>query len=131
MNVVGTIQLLDAIRELDVDTRFYNASTSEMYGGQTNKMIDEQSPFQPQSPYASSKLYSHWISVNYRESYDLFASNDVCFNHESPRRGKRFVTRKISRATAKIAAGYQDRANLGKLDAKRDWGFAPEYVEGM
>lgn len=131
VNALGTLRLLDAIRESAIDTKFYNASTSELYGGQTGEPLNEESPFNPRSPYACSKLYSHWITVNYRESYDLHASNGICFNHESPRRGKRFVTRKISRAVAKIQAGYQDRLYLGNLDAKRDWGYAPEYVEGM
>lgn len=131
VNALGTLRLLDAIRESEVDTRFYNASTSEMYGGQTNELLDEESPFQPRSPYACSKLFSHWITINYRESYDLHTSNGICFNHESPRRGKRFVTRKITRAVARIRGGYQDRIYLGNLNAKRDWGFAPEYVEGM
>lgn len=131
VNALGTLRLLDAIRESRIDTRFYNASTSELYGGQTDKLLDEDTPFHPRSPYAVSKLYSHWITVNYREAYDLFACNGICFNHESPRRGKRFVTRKISRAVAKIDAGLQEKVYLGNLDAKRDWGYAPEYVEGM
>jgi len=131
VNALGTLRLLDAIRESSIDTRFYNASTSELYGGQTGELLDEESPFHPRSPYACSKLFAHWITVNYREAYDLFACNGICFNHESPRRGKRFVTRKISRAVAKIEAGLQDRLYLGNLNAKRDWGYAPEYVEGM
>lgn len=130
-NAMGTLRLLDAIRESRIETRFYHASTSELYGGQTNEPLDEVSPFHPRSPYACSKLFAHWITVNYREAYGLHASNGICFNHESPRRGKRFVTRKITRAVAKIRAGHQDKLYLGNLDAKRDWGYAPEYVEGM
>jgi GDPmannose 4,6-dehydratase len=130
-NALGTLRLLDAIRESRIDTRFYHASTSELYGGQTGEPLNETSPFNPRSPYACSKLFAHWITVNYREAYGLHASNGICFNHESPRRGKRFVTRKISRAVAKIAAGYQDVLYLGNLEAKRDWGYAPEYVRGM
>ncbi|SFR90184.1 GDPmannose 4,6-dehydratase [Halomicrobium zhouii] len=130
-NALGTLRVLDAIRESRIDTRFYHASTSELYGGQTSEPLNEQSPFRPRSPYACSKLYAHWITINYRQSYGLHASNGICFNHESPRRGKRFVTRKITRAVAKINAGYQDKLYLGNLDAKRDWGYAPEYVEGM
>jgi GDPmannose 4,6-dehydratase len=130
-NALGTLRLLDAIRESRVDTKFYHASTSELYGGQTGEPLNEDSPFQPRSPYAVSKLFAHWITVNYRQSYGLHASNGICFNHESPRRGKRFVTRKISRAVAKITQGKQDILYLGNLDAKRDWGYAPEYVEGM
>lgn len=131
VNALGTLRVLDAIRESRVETRFYNASTSELFGGQTDEPLDESSPFYPRSPYACSKLFAHWITVNYREAYDIYACNGICFNHESPRRGKRFVTRKISRAVAKISAGLQEKVYLGNLDAKRDWGFAPEYVEGM
>jgi GDPmannose 4,6-dehydratase len=130
-NALGTLRLLDAIRESGIDTRFYHASTSELYGGQTSEPLNEESPFQPRSPYACSKLFAHWITINYREAYDLHASNGILFNHESSRRGKRFVTRKISRAVAKINAGYQDKLYLGNLEAKRDWGYAPEYVEGI
>jgi GDPmannose 4,6-dehydratase len=130
-NALGTLRLLDAIRESRIDTKFYHASTSELYGGQTGEPLNEDSPFRPRSPYATSKLFAHWITVNYRQSYGLHASNGICFNHESPRRGKRFVTRKISRAVAKITQGKQDTLYLGNLDAKRDWGYAPEYVKGM
>lgn len=130
-NALGTLRLLDAIRESRIDTRFYQASTSELYGGQTGEPLNEESSFHPRSPYACSKLFAHWITINYRESYDIHASTGILFNHESPRRGKRFVTRKISRAVAKIQAGYQDKLYLGNLDAKRDWGYAPEYVEGI
>ncbi|MFB6201238.1 MAG: GDP-mannose 4,6-dehydratase [Halorhabdus sp.] len=131
VNALGTLRLLDALRQSRVDARFYHASTSELFGGQTEAVLDETSPFNPRSPYACSKLFAHWITVTYREAYDLFACNGICFNHESPRRGKRFVTRKITRAVAKIDAGIQDRVYLGNLDARRDWGYAPEYVEGM
>lgn len=131
VNGLGTLRLLDAIKESRIDTRFYNASTSELYGGKTDKPLDEETQFHPRSPYAVSKQFAHWITINYREAYDLFACNGICFNHESPRRGKRFVTRKISRAVAKIDAGLQEKVYLGNLDAKRDWGYAPEYVEGM
>jgi GDPmannose 4,6-dehydratase len=130
-NALGTLRILDAIKDSKIDTRFYNASTSELYGGQTNELLNEESLFEPRSPYACSKLFSHWITVTYREAYDIHASNGICFNHESPRRGKRFVTRKITRAVAKIQDGSQDQVYLGNLDAKRDWGFAPEYVKGM
>lgn len=130
-NALGTLRLLDAIRETDIDTRFYHASTSELFGGQTGERLNEQSSFNPRSPYACSKLYAHWITINYREAYDLHATNGILFNHESPRRGKRFVTRKISRAVALIQAGLQDRLYLGNLDARRDWGYAPEYVKGI
>jgi GDPmannose 4,6-dehydratase len=131
VNAVGTLRLLDTIRNSDIDTRFYQASTSELYGGQTGELLDETSPFCPQSPYATSKLFAYWITVNYREAYNIHASNGILFNHESPRRGKRFVTRKITRAAAKIKNSLQDVLYLGNLDAKRDWGYAPEYVEGM
>lgn len=130
-NALGTLRLLDAIRESDVDTKFYHASTSELYGGQMSEPLNEQSTFHPRSPYACSKLFAHWITVNYREAYGLHASNGILFNHESPRRGKRFVTRKISRAVARIHEGYQEKLYLGNLDAKRDWGYAPEYVDGI
>jgi len=130
-NALGTLRLLDAIRESDLDTRFYQASTSEMFGGQTDEPLNERSAFRPRSPYACSKLFAHWITVNYREAYDLHASSGILFNHESPRRGKRFVTRKISRAVARIEAGLQETLYLGNLDARRDWGYAPEYVEGI
>lgn len=130
-NALGTLRLLDAIRKSEIDTRFYHASTSELFGGQTSEPLNEKSRFHPRSPYACSKLYAHWITVNYREAYDIHATNGILFNHESPRRGKRFVTRKISRAVARINAGLQDKLSLGNLDAKRDWGYAPEYVRGI
>ena len=128
---VGTLRFLDAIRETGIDTRFYQASTSELYGKVQEIPQTERTPFYPRSPYAAAKLYSYWIVRNYREAYDLFASNGILFNHESERRGKTFVTRKISVATAKIIRGLQPSISLGNIDAKRDWGYAPEYVEGM
>lgn len=131
VNGLGTLRLLEAIRQSGTEARFYHASTSELYGGQTSEPLDKESPFKPRSPYACAKLFAHWITRTYRESYGMYAVNGICFNHESPRRGKRFVTRKITRAAAKIAAGLQDKLYLGNLEAKRDWGYAPEYVEGM
>lgn len=131
VNGLGTLRLLDAIREARVDTRIYQASTSELYGEVQEVPQDEETPFHPRSPYGVSKLYAYWITKNYRESYDLHASNGILFNHESPRRGERFVTRKISRGAARIKAGLQETLSLGNLDAKRDWGYAPEYVEAM
>ena len=128
---LGTLRLLDAIRDTDIDTKFYQASTSELYGGMTDRPMDEEYPFYPRSPYAVAKQYGYWITINYREAYNLYASNGILFNHESPRRGKRFVTKKITRAVARINAGLQDKIYLGNLDAKRDWGYAPEYTEGM
>ncbi len=129
---VGTLRLLDAIKESGVKTRFYQASTSELYGGMPGTAPQsEKTPFYPRSPYAAAKLYAYWITVNYREGYKLFACNGVLFNHESPRRGETFVTRKITRAVANIIAGKQDKLSLGNLDAKRDWGFAGDYVEAM
>lgn len=129
---VGTLRLLDAIRESGVKSKFYQASTSELFGGLPGTAPQsEKTPFYPKSPYGVAKLYSYWITVNYRESYDLFACNGVLFNHESPRRGETFVTRKITRAVASIMAGKQEKISLGNLDAKRDWGFAGDYVEGM
>ena len=128
---VGTLRLLDAIRETGVDCRFYQASTSELYGKVQEVPQSEKTPFYPRSPYAVAKLYSYWITVNYREAYNLFACNGILFNHESPRRGPTFVTRKITIAVAKISKGLQKCLYLGNLDAKRDWGFAGDYVEGM
>ncbi len=128
----GTLRLLDAIRETGVKCKFYQASTSELFGGLPDTAPQsEKTPFYPKSPYGVAKLYSYWITVNYRESYNLFACNGVLFNHESPRRGETFVTRKITRAVASIIAGKQDKLSLGNLDAKRDWGFAGDYVYGM
>lgn len=129
-DAVGTIRLLEAIRASGLDCRFYQASTSEMFGA-TPPPQSEASVFYPRSPYGAAKLYAHWVTVNYREAYGLFAVSGILFNHESPRRGETFVTRKISRAVAEIQAGLQTEVYLGNLDAVRDWGYAPEYVEGM
>ena len=128
---VGTLRFLDAIKETGIRTRFYQASTSELYGLAQEVPQSETTPFYPRSPYAAAKLYAYWIVVNYREAYNLFACNGILFNHESERRGKTFVTRKISVAVAKIMTGQQDMLMLGNMDAKRDWGYAPEFVEGM
>jgi len=128
---VGTLRFLDAIRETGVKTRFYQASTSELFGLAQEVPQKETTPFYPRSPYAAAKLYAYWIVVNYREAYNLFACNGILFNHESERRGKTFVTRKISVAVARILTGQQDMLLLGNLDARRDWGYAPEFVEGM
>lgn len=129
---VGTIRLLDAIHQSGLKCKFYQASTSELFGGIPGTAPqNEKTPFYPKSPYGAAKLYSYWITVNYRESYDMFACNGILFNHESPRRGETFVTRKITRAVADIMAGKQDTLYLGNMNAKRDWGFAGDYVEGM
>ncbi len=127
---LGTLRLLEAVRKSGIKARFYQASSSEMYGG-SNPPQSESSPFEPRSPYAVAKLYSYWITRNYREGYNLFACNGILFNHESPRRGETFVTRKITRALASIIAGTQKYLYLGNLDSRRDWGYAPEYVEAM
>ena len=127
---VSTIRLLEAIRASGVDSRFYQASSSEMFGS-TPPPQNEETPFHPRSPYGVAKVFSYWATVNYREAYGLHASNGILFNHESPRRGETFVTRKITRAVARIVEGVQDRLVLGNLDAVRDWGYAPEYVEAM
>jgi GDPmannose 4,6-dehydratase len=128
---VGAVNLLEAIRLTDPSIRFYQASTSEMFGKVQAVPQDEATPFYPRSPYAAAKLYAHWMTVNYRESYGLFASSGILFNHESPLRGIEFVTRKITDAMARLRIGSLDCLELGNLDAKRDWGFAGEYVEGM
>lgn len=128
---LGTLRLLEAIRKAGVKTRFYQASSSEMFGLVQEIPQTEKTPFHPRSPYGAAKAYAHWIAVNYRESYGLHVNNGILFNHESPRRGETFVTRKITRAVARIKAGLQDKVHLGNLDAKRDWGYAPEYVEAM
>jgi len=128
---IGTLRFLDAIKETGIKTRFYQASSSELYGLVQETPQTEKTPFYPRSPYAAAKLYAYWVVVNYREAYNLFACNGILFNHESERRGKTFVTRKISVAVAKIMLGYQEKLLLGNMDAKRDWGYAPEYVEGM
>jgi len=128
---VGTLRFLDAIRETGIKTKFYQASTSELYGKVQEIPQTEKTPFYPRSPYGVAKLYAYWIVVNYREAYDLFACNGILFNHESERRGKTFVTRKISVAVSKIMLGLQDSLSVGNLNAKRDWGYAPEYCEFM
>jgi len=132
-DAIGTLRMLEAIRILGLEkkTRFYQASTSELYGKAQDVPQSEKTPFYPRSPYAAAKLYAYWIVVNYREAYGLHASNGILFNHESPLRGETFVTRKITRAVAAIKLGLQDRLFLGNLDAKRDWGHAREYVRGM
>jgi len=127
---LGTTRLLEAIRASGIQTRFYQASSSEMFGAAPPPQ-DEMTPFHPRSPYGCAKVYAYWTTVNYREAYGLFAVNGILFNHESPRRGETFVTRKISRAVARIKAGLQDRLYLGNLQARRDWGYAPEYVDAM
>ena len=131
ITATGTIRLLEAIRETGIKPRFYQASSSEMYGMVQEVPQTEKTPFYPRSPYACAKVFSYWITVNYRESYGLHASNGILFNHESPRRGETFVTRKITRAVAHIKAGLQDKLYLGNLEAKRDWGYAKEFVEAM
>ncbi|MFH4983227.1 hypothetical protein AB6A40_009936 [Gnathostoma spinigerum] len=133
VDAVGTLRLLDAIHAcgLTKKVRFYQASTSELFGKVQEVPQKETTPFYPRSPYAAAKLYSFWIVVNYREAYDMFACNGILFNHESPRRGETFVTRKITRSVAKIALGQQDQLQLGNLNARRDWGHAKEYVEAM
>lgn len=131
VNALGVARMLEAIREVNPAVKFYQASTSEMYGKVREVPQSELTPFYPRSPYAVSKLYAHWITVNYRESYNLFACSGILFNHESPLRGIEFVTRKITAGLARIREGQQDVLELGNLDAKRDWGFAGDYVEGM
>jgi len=132
VDALGTLRFLDAIREIGQNkVKFYQASTSELYGKVLETPQSEKTQFYPRSPYAVAKLYSYWIIRNYREAYNLFASNGILFNHESPRRGETFVTRKIVRAAVMIKLGLQDNLVLGNIDAKRDWGYAPEYVEGM
>jgi GDPmannose 4,6-dehydratase len=131
VDAIGTLRFLDAIKDTGLKTKFYQASTSELYGKAQEIPQNEKTPFYPRSPYGVAKIYGYWIIVNYREAYDLFACNGILFNHESPRRGPTFVTRKITRATARIKHGIQEKLVLGNLEAKRDWGYAPEYVEGM
>lgn len=128
---LGTVRLLDGIRETGNDVRFYNAASSEMFGKVREIPQRETTPFYPRSPYAAAKVYAYWMTLNYREAYNIFASSGILFNHESPRRGETFVTRKISRAAARIKLGLQHMVTLGNLDSKRDWGYAPEYVEAM
>ncbi len=132
VDALGTLRFLDAIREVGLrQVKFYQASTSELYGKVQEIPQTEKTPFYPRSPYGVAKLYGYWIIVNYREAYNIFASNGILFNHESPRRGETFVTRKITRAAARIVTGLQSTLSLGNLNAKRDWGYAPEYCEGM
>lgn len=128
---LSTVRLLDAILETGIKTKFYQASSSEMYGRVKAVPQNEETPFYPRSPYGCAKVYAYWSTVNYREAYNMHASNGILFNHESPRRGETFVTRKITRSLAKILAGKQEKLYLGNLDAKRDWGYAPDYVEAM
>jgi len=127
---IGSMRMLEAVRQAGIDTRFYQASSSEMFGASPPPQ-DEETPFYPRSPYGAAKVYSYWVTRNYREAYGMFAVNGILFNHESPRRGETFVTRKITRAVAAIKAGIQSELYLGNLDAVRDWGYAAEYVEGM
>jgi GDPmannose 4,6-dehydratase len=131
VTALGVTRVLDAIRLVDPDIHFYQASTSEMFGKVHESPQSESTPFYPRSPYGVAKLYGHWITVNYRESYNLFACSGICFNHESPRRGLEFVTRKIARGAARIKYHLENELRLGNLDAQRDWGFAPDYVRGM
>ncbi len=131
ITAIGTTRLLEAIRDSGIHTKFYQASSSEMFGKVLETPQSEKTPFYPRSPYAAAKVYAYWITVNYREAYDMFACNGILFNHESPRRGETFVTRKITMALARIKAGVQKNLYLGNLDAKRDWGFAGDYVEAM
>jgi len=131
VDAIGTLRFLDAIKELGLKTKFYQASTSELFGKVQEIPQTEKTPFYPRSPYAVAKLYAYWVVVNYREAYDLFACNGILFNHESPRRGETFVTRKIVRAAIKIKLGLEEKLYLGNLNAKRDWGYAPDYVETM
>ena len=129
---IGTLRLLDAIKDTGINTRFYQASTSELFGGLPETIPQsETTPFYPKSPYAAAKLYAYWITVNYREAYGLYSCNGILFNHESPRRGETFVTRKITRAVSNILKGKQEKLYLGNLDAKRDWGYAGDYVKAM
>jgi len=130
-DALGTINLLEALRDTGLPVRFYQASSSEMYGKVQETPQKETTPFYPRSPYGCAKVYSYWQTINYRDSYDMFCCNGILFNHESPRRGETFVTRKITRAATRIKEGLQDKLYLGNLDAKRDWGFAGDYVEAM
>ncbi len=133
VDAMGTLRMLEAIRILGLEkkARFYQASTSELYGKVVETPQSETTPFYPRSPYAAAKLYAYWITVNYREAYNMYATNGILFNHESPRRGETFVTRKITRAAVRIAAGFQEKTFLGNLNAQRDWGHAKDYVKGM
>ena len=131
VDALGTLRFLDAIKETQIRTKFYQASTSELFGKVQEIPQNEKTPFYPRSPYGIAKLYAYWIIVNYREAYNLFACNGILFNHESPRRGRTFITRKVVRAACKIKKGLQNEIILGNLSSKRDWGYAPEYCEGM
>jgi len=131
VTAIGTVRLLEAVRDTVIEAKFYNAASSEIFGNALEVPQTEDTPFRPRSPYACAKLFSYWMTVNYREGYGLFATNGILFNHESPRRGETFVTRKIARGVALIVRGLQQKLHLGNLDAKRDWGYAPEYVEAM
>jgi len=132
VDAIGTVRLLDVIKDLNLKPKFYQASTSELFGGLPDTAPQsEKTPFYPKSPYGAAKLYAYWVTVNYRESYNLFACNGILFNHESPRRGETFVTKKITKAVANICKGKQENLQLGNLDAKRDWGYAKDYVECM
>lgn len=131
INALGVLRMLETVREYNKEIKFYQASTSEMFGKMIENPAKETTPFYPRSPYGVAKLYGHWITKNYRESYDMFACAGILFNHESERRGHEFVTRKISDGVAKICLGLSDKIYLGNLDSKRDWGYAPDYVEGM
>jgi len=131
VTALGVTRILDAVRMVDPDIRFYQASSSEMFGKVREKPQKETTPFYPRSPYGVAKVYGHWITVNYRESYNLFAVSGICFNHESPRRGLEFVTKKIVHSAARIKKGLDKELRLGNLDAQRDWGYAPDYVRGM
>jgi GDPmannose 4,6-dehydratase len=128
---MGTLRLLEAIRHIDHPVRFYQAGSSEMFGQVVERPQSERTPFYPRSPYAVAKVFAHWMTIQYREAYDIFATNGILFNHESPRRGPTFVTRKVTRGVAAILAGKEEKLYLGNLDARRDWGYAPEYVEAM
>jgi len=130
-SVSGVVSLLESVKNLDNEIKFYQASSSEMYGGSSGNLLDENSIFDPKSPYAAAKVYAHNLTKIYRESYGLFCVNGILFNHESPRRGETFVTRKITRAVTRISTGLQEKLTLGNLDASRDWGFAKDFVEGM
>jgi len=131
ITALGVTRLLDAVRMVQPEAKFYQASSSEMFGKAVEVPQNEATPFHPRSPYGVAKVYGHWITVNYRESYDMFASSGILFNHESPRRGLEFVTRKITHGVARISRGLQDELRLGNLDAQRDWGYAGDYVEAM
>lgn len=131
ITALGTVRLLEAIRDSGIKTKFYQASSSEMFGDVLESPQTERTPFNPRSPYAAAKVYAYWLTVNYRQAYGMFACNGILFNHESPRRGETFVTRKITRALARIKFGLQDKLYLGNIKAKRDWGFAGDYVEAM